>query len=297
MSCEPIILRLAAQHRGLVTTAQLEALGVSRHAVLRRVRTGLLRRLFTGVYLVGPNAPPHAREIAALLACGGGVLSHLSAAAVLQYVRGAGADDPVHVTVPPDCGRGGNRRGIRIHRSLLRSDEVITFAGCTLTTPVRTLLDLAGVLPPDGLERALARAERADPSLRSRLLSEMRQRPHRRGIRQLRTLVQGEVHLVRSEAEAALLRLLRRAGLPLPGTNALLLGLEVDFLWREQRLVVEVDGFNYHGSRSAMLRDYRRDAALLAAGFRVLRLAAAQVSREPERVIALLAQALSRSNG
>jgi very-short-patch-repair endonuclease len=97
----------------------------------------------------------------------------------------------------------------------------------------------------------------------------------------------------RSEAERRLLELVRAADLPAPQTNTRVAGLEVDMLWPAQRLVVEVDGYEYHGPRVAFERDRRRDARLLAAGYRVLRVTWRQLMTEPERVIAVIAAALA----
>jgi very-short-patch-repair endonuclease len=102
----------------------------------------------------------------------------------------------------------------------------------------------------------------------------------------------------RSEAEERLLSLIRRARLPDPEVNVQLEGLEVDFLWREQGLVVEVDGFRYHSSPSDFENDRRRDAELLARGLRVLRVSAAQIVHEPEATLVRIGQALvSRGRG
>jgi very-short-patch-repair endonuclease len=102
-----------------------------------------------------------------------------------------------------------------------------------------------------------------------------------------------EPSLTRSEAERRLLELVRRARLPAPTTNARAGRFEVDLLWPEHRLVVEVDGFAFHGTRAAFERDRRRDAELQALGYRVLRITWRQLTREPEAVIALIAAALS----
>jgi very-short-patch-repair endonuclease len=101
--------------------------------------------------------------------------------------------------------------------------------------------------------------------------------------------------LTRSEAEARLLSLIRTARLPAPSTNARLHGLEVDFLWPEQRLVVEVDGFTFHGDRAAFERDRERDATLVASGFRVIRVTWRQLVDQPLVVVARIASALAAS--
>ena len=89
------------------------------------------------------------------------------------------------------------------------------------------------------------------------------------------------------------MKLIRAAELPPPEVNARVGGFEVDFLWREQRLVVEVDGFRYHSSRAAFERDRRRDAALAAAGYRVIRVTWRQLVEGPEAVVARIAAALA----
>jgi very-short-patch-repair endonuclease len=104
--------------------------------------------------------------------------------------------------------------------------------------------------------------------------------------------------LTRSQAEERLLGLIRRADLPAPEVNVQLDGLEVDFLWREEGLVVEVDGFPYHSSRADFENDRRRDAELLARGLRVLRASAARIVHEPEATVVRIGQALvSRRDG
>ncbi len=99
--------------------------------------------------------------------------------------------------------------------------------------------------------------------------------------------------LTRSEAERRVLDLVRAARLPVPGTNSRVRGHEVDFHWRSERLILEVDGYAYHRSRAAFERDRRRDAELGAAGLRVLRVTWRQVVGEPEALVARLAQALT----
>lgn len=99
--------------------------------------------------------------------------------------------------------------------------------------------------------------------------------------------------LTRSEAERRFLELVRLAGLPRPAANVLVCGHEVDALWREQALVVEVDGYAFHSSRVAFERDRRRDADLHAAGLRVFRVTWRQISEEPYALVARLAQTLA----
>ena len=98
--------------------------------------------------------------------------------------------------------------------------------------------------------------------------------------------------LTRSEAEERFLALVRAAGLPAPEVNARILGHEVDFLWRDEGLVVEVDGFQFHSTRAAFERDRQRDAELQGAGLRVLRVTWRQVVDAPYATLTNLVRAL-----
>jgi hypothetical protein len=128
------------------------------------------------------------------------------------------------------------------------------------------------VATPRELERALAMAERNDPNVRAQLRRLLERNATRRGTRGLRELLRrGAPTLTRSEAEEVMLGLIRSAGLPDPAMNVVVQGHEVDCYWREARLVVEVDGYAWHGSHRVFLRDRERDATLAAAGVQVLR--------------------------
>jgi very-short-patch-repair endonuclease len=117
--------------------------------------------------------------------------------------------------------------------------------------------------------------------------------PKRRGTGTLRALlIDGPTRFTRSQAEETLFELIRSAGLPIPEMNVMLHGFEVDCLWRDARLVVEVDGYAYHSSHRAFVRDRRRDSVIIAAGMRVLRLTWRQLTHERDRTLAQLAQAL-----
>ncbi|MGZ4186970.1 MAG: endonuclease domain-containing protein [Solirubrobacteraceae bacterium] len=104
----------------------------------------------------------------------------------------------------------------------------------------------------------------------------------------------GNPTITRSQAEERALGLFRDAGFPQPETNARVFGYEVDFLWRPQRLIVEIDGYAYHSTRSAFERDRAKGAALAAAGFLVIRITWLQMEHEPLVVVVHVAQALAR---
>lgn len=97
----------------------------------------------------------------------------------------------------------------------------------------------------------------------------------------------------RSQAEELFLTLIRQAELPAPQVNVRRHGVEVDFLWEQQRVAVEIDGFTFHNTHAAFERDRQRDARLLAAGISTIRITWRQLHDEPLAVIARLAAALA----
>jgi very-short-patch-repair endonuclease len=288
-----LIARLAASQHGVVSRAQLVAAGVRRAAIHHRLAGGRLHPLHRGVYLVGhPVPPPLAREIAALLACGAAaVLSHLSAAYLWKLLPQCPA--AVHVTLA--SGRGRSRPGLTIHStSSLAQDERRTLRGLPLTAPARTLIDLAEMLPAHELEAAVAEAQRRGLVREAELRRQVARHPRRHGVPSLRALLdRGDgPAFTRSEAERRLLTLVRAGGLPAPETNVRIGRYEVDFVWRDSALIVEVDGYRFHSGRDAFERDRRRDAELQALGYRVMRVTWRQLVDEPEAVLVRLAQAL-----
>lgn len=181
----------------------------------------------------------------------------------------------------------------------LRDDEVTTFEGIPVTTPARTILDLAGSLGARELEAMVARAERKGLATREEVAALVARYPRRPGTRALRALLaRGEAPaLTRSKPEAEILNLTRTAQLPTPRTNVLLCGHEVDFLFPEARVVFEVDGFAYHSSRASFEADCRRDGLLEAAGYRVIRVTWRQIRNERDAVLVRLGQALIQKTG
>jgi very-short-patch-repair endonuclease len=295
VSADRAIAELAGRQRGVVTRAQLLAAGIEASAIERRRRAGRLHAVHRGIYLVGHRAmAAGAREAAALLACGdGAVVSHLSAAHLLQLLPYPANRRPVDIAV---SGRQGvPRPGIRIHRvKALDQRDVNRIDGLPVTTAARTLLDLAAVLPSDLLERAAAEAQVRRLVRRRDLVDQLERNQGRRGVRALRELLDERgAAPTRSEAERRLLRLIRSADLATPEVNARVGRYEVDFLWRAERLVVEVDGFAYHANRRAFESDRRRDATLAASGYMVLRVTWRQIVDAPEAVIARIAATLA----
>lgn len=291
------IARLASRQDGVVARAQLLALGIPGPTVDNRVRRGHLEILRRGLYAVGPIRGPRWREWAAVLAGGrGAAVSHRSAAYLwgLVHARPAG---PVEVSVPPPRHPRGPEP--RIHRATLPRNERTTLDGIPVTTVARTLLDLAAGPDSRPLERMVARAERQRLLDRADVSRVLDRHPGRAGTPTLRRILAhgGEPAFLRSEAEARFLALVRAARLDPPEANALVRGLEVDFLWRGPGLVVEIDGFAHHASRSAFESDRARDGTLAAAGLRVMRVTWRQLTARPEAVLVRVAQALVVGGG
>jgi very-short-patch-repair endonuclease len=290
-SADRTIAAIAAQQHGIVTRTQLLAIGVSRHAIDRRLRHAQLRSRHAGVYQVGPVALPRSLEMAAVLACDGATVSHRSAAA-LRDLAPSPVPTPLELTISPGrhCGR---RPGIRVHRRVIASDEIERIDGIPVTSAARTVLDLAGVASARELERALAAAERSQPELRQQLASLLIRYPRAAGIARLRLLLgHSNAVFTRSEAEERLLDLIRKAGLDVPEMNVMLHGYEVDCYWKRARFVIEVDGFVFHRSARSFLRDHQRDSALVAEGIQIMRLSWHQIEKEREKTLVQITRAL-----
>ncbi|HEX7089989.1 MAG TPA: type IV toxin-antitoxin system AbiEi family antitoxin domain-containing protein [Longimicrobiales bacterium] len=293
---ERIIAELAGRQRGVVTASQLRAAGFDQQAIKRRLRAGRLHRLHRGVYLAGhPVSPDGAAELAAVLACGAGsVVSHQTSARLWRLPAFLERTGPIHVTV---AGRDARHRpGIVVHRvRALAPPDVRHVDGIPATSPARTLLDLASLLPLHDLELTLADA-RALRLVTDRDLAEVLERAGTgRGAGALRRLLELERShgLSRSEAERRLFTLVQAAALPLPKKNARVGRLQVDFLWRREKVVVEVDGYAYHSSKRAFERDRERDAQLAAHGHTVIRVTWRQLRDGAEAVVARIAAALA----
>ncbi|HEX2233060.1 MAG TPA: DUF559 domain-containing protein [Thermoleophilaceae bacterium] len=167
-----------------------------------------------------------------------------------------------------------------MHRSsTLRPEDVTVNRRIPVTTVARTLIDLADTLPTQPLKRAVHEAECRGLLDMSELERVAERNPGRRGIRVLE-LASGPPELTRSGLEDRFLELCRAHSLPSPAVGARIEGYEVDFLWPEEKIVVETDGIQAHRTRQAMERDRTRDRRLLRAGFRTIRLTARGVGDE-----------------
>lgn len=288
---ELAIARIAARQHGVVTRVQLLDAGLGARSIARRTDAGRLHRLHRGVYGVG-YAPTdaHARALAAVFACGPrAVLSHRWAAMLWELI----AETPrrVEVTSP------GSRcpRGISAHRSrALTPPDVTKQRGIPVTAPARTLVDLADVLDDRGLARAVNEAQLRRLVRLDQLAAALERAPGRRAITRLRPFLDRADAPTRSALEDAFLAFVDRHALPRPSVNRTVAGFEVDMLWAEQRLVVELDGHASHERPATFEADRERDAELTAAGFRVLRVTWRRLREHPGREAARLATLLGR---
>jgi very-short-patch-repair endonuclease len=269
---------LARRQHGVIAHGQLVELGLGASAIGAWAKRGRLHRIHRGVYALRyPTLTRNGHFMAAVLACGeGAALSHFSAAVLWGMLGDGGAT--VHVTAE----RRRRRPGLIVHEAALPPGERAEQAGIPVTTPARTLVDLADVAPRRTVERAIDEAEflRLD-------CTGLKPRPGRRGSGALSSVL--VVHRpgssrTRSHLEERFLAICDHHHLPRPEVNVHIEGYECDFVWREQRLIVETDGAAAHGTARAMKRDPARDADLMVAGWRVWRLTYEQLFREPDAV-------------
>lgn len=206
----------------------------------------------------------------AVLACGAGaVLSHRSAASL--YGIGSERRGQVDVSIPRRVSL--RRPGIWIRsRPGLHPADTGRFNGIPITSPVRTLLDLATELPRNRLERAVNEADKLDLVDPETLRVALEGHAGERGVRRLRELLATHTfRLSDRELEVLFRPLAAAAGLPVPQTKVVVNGFEVDFFWPGLGLVVETDGFRYHRTPSTQSRDALRDQTHTASGLTPLR--------------------------
>ena len=293
----------ATAQGGVASVDQLRVVGVSRRRAAERGDRGSLHRIHRGVYAVGHRHLDRPTELrAALLACGeGAVVSHGTAAALW------GLSDRwpalVDVTVPVEAGRKIDE--IRCRRCRYpHPAEITTHLDVISTTPARTLVDEAGRLSIHALRQLVERAAVLKLLDLWELDCALERARGRRGVRGLRAILadwrpeDGTVPDVRSVFEARALPRLVGLGLPQPLVNHAIQAdgqrLVPDFLWPDQKLIVETDGRETHETGGAFQRDRWRDQHFLAAGYRVSRVTWIQLRDDLDGVVARIARALDR---
>lgn len=273
-------------------------MGLSAGAVQKRVERRTLHRVHRAVYAVGrPGLTQRGLWAAAVLAYApGAVLSHRDAAALLGLRRNARTK--VDVTVPR---RARPQAGVEVHVSTtLAPEDVTSHQGIPCTSVARTLVDLGDVVNRRQVERAVEQAEILHAFDLGAVEDAIARAGRRRGPALLRCALDGlgEPALTDRALEERFLRICRKAGLPQPAVNEWIAmdgeEMKVDFLWRRERLIVETDGRETHGTKEAFERDRRRDQLLKLAGYEVVRFTWRQVAGEPEHVARVLGALLGR---
>jgi hypothetical protein len=273
------VAALANRQRGYVKRPQLLKLGLGAKAIDYRVRIGRLIPVYAGVYAVG-HVPtlPHDRAYGALLACGEeAVLSHGSAATAYGIFRWW--EMPFEATAPA----ARRRRGIRVHRAALTPGDVRIEAGIRVTSPARTLLDMAPRLNDKQLGRGFDRL-RLSHHLRAEHVRHVLERfPRHPGARRLIPFAGITRDAARSRLEVKFADFCERYGLPQPRLNVRIGGREVDALFEEERLIVEVDGYEVHSGPVSFEDDRDRDAHMLALDLPTVRVTEDRMDNSPGR--------------
>ena len=274
---------LATRQFGVVEHGQLLAVGIGARAIQSLRQRQRLHVVYRGVYAVGHrHLDRNGRLMAAVLACGpGAVLSHLNAAALWGLARFRTRTDVTTRT------RVRSRPGFVAHRSrtLTNADRTV-LNGLPLTTPSRTLLDLASVLAVSQLRSAYEEADRLGLLQLPDLIAQCDRNPGRPGTGHLRRWASEAAAPTpgATELERLVIKVCDEHGLPRPETNVTIAGYEADNLWPESRVIAEADSFEFHRSRAVFERDRRRDIKHRLAGYTVVRLTHRRLTYEPDQV-------------
>jgi len=280
--------------RGIVKVEHLRAVGLTSSAVAKRCRRGVLHLIFPGVYAIGhADLSREALWIAAVYAGGNGAaVGHLSATALLDVRRYA---PPLPDVVVPR--RHKPIEGIRLHASRrLDPLDVTEYRGIPVTTVARTLVDLTDSLTAEALANLIHEAAFRNRFSLTATRAAMQRANGRHNLDRLEEAI--AAHLAgsagtKSRKETAFRNLLKDACLPMPIANTYALGFEVDCLWPDLKLVVEVDGPGHARPRTRR-EDRERDGELSAAGYTILRFTNKEIEQRPADVLATLRPALLR---
>ncbi len=286
------LVEIAERDFGALSLDDCRSCGLSESGVHKRVEAGDLFRKYPGVYAFGrPDLTANGRRMAAIKACGSGACLSFATAAAHRGIRQSNSSY-IDITVP--AGRPLRKlRGIRCHRADLARQDISDVDGIPCTSVSRTLLDLATRISFQGLERAANQAVVIEVFDMREMGDLLRRSKGRRGIRKLRQVLErgdmsGE-NVPKSGLEERFAQLCKTHGLPKPGVNRwLLLGdvyKEVDFLWRSEKVVIEVDSKRYHSTGWNLARDTERDELLTASGFLHDRVSECLLMHEPNEAV------------
>jgi hypothetical protein len=257
--------------------------GWSRRQIDYRLASGYLLRRHQGVYAVGhiPRTQQSAWFAAVAFAGPDAVLSHRSAAALWGF---GSAGCRIEALRPR---RGWSGAGPIVHAtSYLPAKHRRVVSGIPVTSAARTLADLPAVEPIALLDDRLSAARRLKLLDCAEVRDAIAGRPTAKGAAELLDRVEfleASAAVTRSELEARFLRLCTDAHLPVPDSNVEMGSIVVDFVWREQRLIVEVDGLRFHDHRFD--EDRSRDLQNLVNGYRTARVTYRMMVKSPGRLV------------
>lgn len=289
------IRALAERQHGVVAHRQLLELGLGPQLAFGRQEAGLLVPIHKGVYaLAHKRLPLEGRWIAAVLACGpGAVLSHFNAGRLFGLCSSYGE---IEVLRQSGGFRPEGHKGVRLHQTRrLHAYEVTVERGVPVTVIERVLLDLAARTETKRLERMFVQAYKRDDFSWPRFRRIITRRRGCKGVGKLRRIaleVDPEALETKSVPEVDFLALWRQVDHLAPSVNVLVEGHLVDFLWSEQKVIVETDSWSYHGDPLAFEKDRQRDVELTAAGYEVHRTTAKMLERNPDPFLQNVRRAL-----
>jgi very-short-patch-repair endonuclease len=296
------VVDFARRNGGVITRDEAIALGMTPTTLQRRVHDGILIRLRRGVFALPGTPDPHILDLHAACRKLGAVVSHQSAA----YIHGL--DRPSHVkpTVSVLRNRTKDLIGVIVHQlNDLTESQICQIDGLTVTTPERTIVDLAAVISDRRLARILDKGLAARivnlPEL-SDLFAELgrRGKPGTARMRKLLDARGGDFIAPESELERRLSMLIADAGLHRPKRQFKAPWLRpvngrVDLAYPDERLVIEGDSRRWHMLADAFETDRIRDNAAQLAGWRILRFTWEEITQNPERVVSTIRHALART--
>lgn len=277
------MLAAAAAQHGVLTHAQLVALGLTSEAIKHRIARGKLHPVYRGVFALGrPQLDRSGQQKAALLACA--TRSALSHSAGLEYWRLGLPQRRLEITVSPP--RRVRHPGLRVHQSrTLTAPEIITVDGIAVTDPLRTLIDMAPRWKNGELDDTIERMSQMNLRSPERLLAQLERRASIPGTRLVRdALTRWTLSLTQTQLERRFLPIAKRAGLPEPQRQRHVNGHRVDFFFPQLGLVVEADSLRFHRTAARQTADLRRDQEHVAAGLIPVRYSHVQITYEPDHV-------------
>ena len=269
--------KLAAGQVEVVAAWQLIRAGWSEKRVWHHARSRGWRRIHSGVYVLSQAAPTQLQLWwAAALTTPTSYLSHGSGGACFGFHRFSKAFEVI--TRPGTGGRRGHK-GLMVFRSKRLDGETTRHMGIPITIPERTLADITQGLSEKQTGRCLREAVRLRITTTKKVAKYAETHPTPSPLAQL-TLKY--THLpyarTRSDAEARALELLHDARIDPPAVNIKIAGEEADLVWLDRKVIVEIDGPQYHQFRD---EDGRKTARWRAAGFDVRRASSGAVYDDP----------------